>query len=163
MGSCKLYLTKKLFLGTQKFQILATVCDGTKECLDDIDESKCEVQEKVSNYVMCGLLYAFFIVFFFLEWYSKSIEGIGNDKKDITLIQQDFDSLLSQYKEDHFDKNSSQNLNLYFLHFLNSTDESPERPRQCYVEEMDYHQGNFAEVCACIHQNFDERVCEREN
>ena len=85
------------------------------------------------------------------------MEGDGNDE---TLIQQDFDSLLSQYKKDHFQKESSKDLNLYFLHFLNSTDKSPERPRQCYDQEMDYHQENIAEVFACIHQNFDERVCE---
>ena len=116
-----------MILGKQKFKILATICDGIKECLDDKDESsKCYEQEKFSNHVAWGLTLAFFIVCFVLRWCThsqfKPMEGDGNDE---TLIQQDFDSLLSQYKKDHFDKDSLKNLNLYFLHFLNSTDESP--------------------------------------
>ena len=108
---------------------------------------------------MLGLSAVFFAVCFGLRWCTqRKFKPI--DEIDITLIPQDFEHILNQYKEDHLNEDFAQNINLYFLYFLNSTNEPTERPKHFYDEELEYHEGNVAEVFACIHQNFDERVCE---
>ena len=120
---------------------IATACNNVPECLNDEDESLCDI-DKYTTWVLVFLAVGILAMFISLKLpqildFRKKRQNQGKSK---IFKESHFHDILKKLKENPYDKGASKKINIYLLHILNT--KKTTEIKKTFIEFYD----NIAEV-----------------